>query len=542
MAKNLVRTKSCEMKKGILLLCFSLYLGIFYGQVPTTSANFKQQQKEFIRQAQHPITIEMLPREINTQYSEYKGILLSDSLFYFNTMRANGTENTDMIFGVHWTADIYFSHLGEYGYSKAYRISNVLNNNKFYNTNFTLDSAGNTLFFVRTHKKAEEPKGNIWLSYKIDGEWEKPKILPATINMEGYNNNFPHWVDMGNYAILYFCSDRPGGEGGMDIWYSIARDGKFEHPINAGPIINTEGNEITPFYDKKRAILYFSSDEHIGIGGYDIFYAEGAMSQWSSPSNMGVPINSEDNDIYLTINSDGRSGYFSSNRPNKVFDENNKCCNDLYSFRYDLKQKKIEEKSDTLIVDQKSAIESVPLLLYFDNDQPEPRTTRTTTQQTYDRTFLEYMSRETLYIQNCRDSLEANRMQKFFRNTVAGGYQQLIRTTEEILNYLQAGDTLTLTIYGHASLLHNSNYNLHLSERRIHTLLNFFQEYKNGALLPYLAKNGNGQLRFITIPKGSNESAEKREEKGKNSSIYTLSACKERKIEIRSIEISPAKR
>ena len=94
----------------------------------------------------------------------------------------------------------------------------------------------------------------------------------------------------------------------MDIWYSIARDGKFEHPINAGPIINTEGNEITPFYDKKRAILYFSSDEHIGIGGYDIFYAEGAMSQWSSPSNMGVPINSEDNDIYLTINSVFRIG------------------------------------------------------------------------------------------------------------------------------------------------------------------------------------------------------------------------------------------
>jgi hypothetical protein len=152
------------------------------------------------------------------------------------------------------------------------------------------------------------------------------------------------------------------------------------------------------------------------------------------------------------------------------------------------------------------------------------------------------MSRETLYIQNCRDSLEAIEMQRFFRNIVAGGYQQLIRTTEEILTHLQAGDTLTLTIYGHASLLHNSNYNLHLSERRIHSLLNFFQEYKNGALLPYLTENGNGQLRFITIPKGSNESAEKREEKGKTSSIYTLSACKERKIEIRSIKITPKKR
>lgn len=527
------------MKKGILLLCFTLSFGIFYGQDPTESANFKQQQQEYIRQVQQPITIELLPREINSQYSEYKGILLPDSLFYFNTMRASGTENRDDIFGVHWTADIYFSHLGEYGYSKAYRISNILSNNKFYNTNFTLDSTGNTLFFVRTSKKAEVPKGTIWHSYKIVGEWEKPKILPEIINMKGYNNNFPHWVDMGDYGILYFCSDRPGGFGGMDIWYSIVRDGKFEHPINAGPIINTEGNEITPFYDKKRSILYFSSDEHIGIGGYDIFYAEGAMSQWSSPSNIGVPINSEDNDIYLTLNADGCSGYFSSNRPNKVLGENDRCCNDLYSFRYDLKQNNIEAKTDTLIVPQETAIERVPLLLYFDNDQPDPRTTRTTTQQPYDRTFLEYMSRETLYLQNCKDSLEVNGMQTFFRQAVAGGYQQLIRTTEEILTHLQAGDTLTLTIYGHASLLHNSNYNLHLSERRIHSLLNFFQEYKNGALLPYFAENGNGQLRFITIPKGSNESAEKRVEKGEKSSIYTLSACKERKIEIQSIEIMP---
>lgn len=527
------------MKKWNALLIFTFIAGVLFGQDPTTSVQFREQQQAFIKQAELPITVEMLPREINTQHSEYKGVLLSDSTFYFNTMRSDGGERVDMLFGTHWTADIFFSRLGEYGYSKAHRINKILSHRKYYNTNFTLDSTGNTLFFVRTHKQVSEPRGTIWRSRKQDGVWSKPELLPAVINQEGSNNNFPHWVEMGDYGILYFCSDRPGGVGGMDIWYTIERNGKFETPVNAGPVINTEGNEITPFYDPAQGVLYFSSDEHLGIGGYDIFYAEGALAQWGSPSNMGVPVNSEENDIYLTMNRDGKGGYFSSNRSNPVFGDDNKCCNDLYSFRFDLKQDTVAAKRDTTVVTEPEISISLPLLLYFDNDQPEPRTTRSTTQQPYDRLFMEYMDRDELFYQNCQDSAEVINMQKFFLQEVAGGYQQLIRSTEEIIQCLEAGDTLTLTIYGHASILHNSNYNLHLSERRIHSLLNFFREYRGGILLAYFEEGGNGQLRFVTVPKGSDASAEKRNEKRGKSGVYTLSACKERKIEVRSIEIAP---
>ncbi|MCS7074096.1 MAG: OmpA family protein, partial [Bacteroidia bacterium] len=136
---------------------------------------------------------------------------------------------------------------------------------------------------------------------------------------------------------MYFVSDREGGFGETDIWYSVRKkDSAWQKPINCGGLtaedlkagnkkgINTPGNEIYPYIAPDGKTLYFASDGHKGLGGYDIFMATGAGSSWSAPQNLGMPINSSYDDfalIYTNKSTGDSSVYFSSNRPGKGRDD-----------------------------------------------------------------------------------------------------------------------------------------------------------------------------------------------------------------------------
>jgi hypothetical protein len=109
----------------------------------------------------------------------------------------------------------------------------------------------------------------------------------------------------------------PGGFGGTDIYYSVLEKGEWGVPMNAGPMINTTGNEMFPTMDST-GVLYFSSNGRAGLGGLDIFRAKGKTNKWTITENMHYPINSSGDDFYLILSSDKRSGFFASNRPDGV--------------------------------------------------------------------------------------------------------------------------------------------------------------------------------------------------------------------------------
>jgi len=117
--------------------------------------------------------------------------------------------------------------------------------------------------------------------------------------------------------VLYFSSNRPGGQGGMDVWYcKVDEYGGLSDPINMGPYINTAGDEVTPYYNYFTKTLYFSSDASGGIGGLDIYkttYNEDDDS-WSNPKNLGRPFNSSKDDAYYIIDQKQRQGFLSSDR------------------------------------------------------------------------------------------------------------------------------------------------------------------------------------------------------------------------------------
>jgi hypothetical protein len=141
-----------------------------------------------------------------------------------------------------------------------------------------------------------------------DNSWTEVEALP--FNSGGYSVAFPSLSPDGN--TLYFASDRPDGFGGFDIYVSYKRAGKWSEPENLGDKINTQGDEITPFI--LGSVLYFSSNWHWGLGGYDIFSAKKRGSTWGSISHLGKDINSTRDDFGFIFNPKERVGYFSSNR------------------------------------------------------------------------------------------------------------------------------------------------------------------------------------------------------------------------------------
>jgi outer membrane protein OmpA-like peptidoglycan-associated protein len=143
-----------------------------------------------------------------------------------------------------------------------------------------------------------------------DGSWSEPQ--PVALTKPPFSAAHPCLSRDGKR--LFFSSDQPGGYGGKDIYFSTWTGSTWGPPVNLGPTINTEGDELFPFFGNDNR-LYFSSDGHLGLGGLDIFFADVAEDGESIRiENLGVPFNSADNDFAIVFTPDGRSGYFSSDR------------------------------------------------------------------------------------------------------------------------------------------------------------------------------------------------------------------------------------
>jgi outer membrane protein OmpA-like peptidoglycan-associated protein len=172
-----------------------------------------------------------------------------------------------------------------------------------------------------------------------NGKWNTKTALPDHINLNGYTTTQPAiGKDKATGKnLLFFVSDRPDGQGQMDIWCSyLNEDNTFDEPINLSSItsgLNTSENDITPFWDEKTQTLYFSSEGHQNIGSHDIYKVKKTATGWSVPKHMGYPVNSSYDDIYYSISDEGNEAFFSSNRPGSLCASGDSICvcSDIYS-------------------------------------------------------------------------------------------------------------------------------------------------------------------------------------------------------------------
>ena len=168
-----------------------------------------------------------------------------------------------------------------------------------------------------------------------DGSLGAPERLPDAINAPNSTNTEPSIGrdERSGNDLLFFVSDRKSGRGGLDVYYSVINRGVIGAPVNAGAI-NTEADEVTPYFNGGTNTLYFSSDRLEGLGGFDVFRAERTGSTFGEAINLGPPVNTSYHENYYVLNEDEVSGYFSSNRPKskKLDPQSGACCYDLYSF------------------------------------------------------------------------------------------------------------------------------------------------------------------------------------------------------------------
>ncbi|MCB9282819.1 MAG: hypothetical protein H6563_01985 [Lewinellaceae bacterium] len=187
---------------------------------------------------------------------------------------------------------------------------------------------------------------------------------------------------------------------------------------------------------------------------------------------------------------------------------------------------------------KKEITDFVPLYLYFDNDEPDPDRRTTTTQKSYEDTYTSYYKRKNTFIDEYTKVLEGNDrflaeqlIEAFFEREVREGYQSLMIFSDELLNFLKKGATVEVTITGFASPRGGSPYNLALGKRRISSLLNHFNTFKDGALVPYIK---SGQLKILEVSKGDREVPEevRKQLESERESIFSPLASRQRRVEI----------
>ncbi|MBL7727517.1 MAG: PD40 domain-containing protein, partial [Dinghuibacter sp.] len=167
----------------------------------------------------------------------------------------------------------------------------------------TITPDGKTMFLTRWEIKGTTKSAALYVSRKNGNEWGAPVALDATVNMPGYNTQQPFVMPDGKKMI--FASNRPGGEGGTDLWMAdLGADGSVSNISNMGNGINTRYDEQAPYYHQPTGALVFSTNGRVGMGGFDFFYAKGTPGNWKTPVNFGYPVNSIKDDIYFASRGD----------------------------------------------------------------------------------------------------------------------------------------------------------------------------------------------------------------------------------------------
>ncbi|WP_176723292.1 OmpA family protein [Roseivirga misakiensis] len=175
----------------------------------------------------------------------------------------------------------------------------------------------------------------------VNSEWDKP--MSFKYNSKEFSTGHPTISE--DEKTLYFASNRPGGNGGVDIYKSTFEDGDWGEPVNLGSEINTPGDEMFPHVHK--GVLYFSSNGHYGMGGLDVYQYD-FNDTAAVVKNMGYPINSPKDDFGLILSSNDTTGYFTSNRPGGAGND------DIYQIEVNLPKRPKQVFLKGIVVDQRS--------------------------------------------------------------------------------------------------------------------------------------------------------------------------------------------
>lgn len=265
------------------------------------------------------VEIDNAGAKINTAYDEYVPVVTADQQSMYFTSRRPTELNQELYQDGKHYEDIHKSEKDSMGNWKQAQTVTYPVNGSHHDACIGISSDGQTLFLYRV--KTDSPnEGSIYVSKLAGTSWSDPEKLGTQVNTkQGWESSVSI---TGDNKKLFFSSDRPGGFGGLDIWYcDLLPTNEWSEPKNLGSAINTQFNEDCPYIHFDNKTLFFSSDGHKTMGGYDVFFSlyNQDNAAWATPINIGYPINTTDDDMYFVYSSDGSKGYMSSSKRADTF-------------------------------------------------------------------------------------------------------------------------------------------------------------------------------------------------------------------------------
>jgi outer membrane protein OmpA-like peptidoglycan-associated protein/tetratricopeptide (TPR) repeat protein len=258
-----------------------------------------------------------LGANINSSYSEYASVpLFRNNSLLFTSRRTSVTDSLMMIFDQYYEY-MYISEKKEGGlnsqegtFTKAVNFISYPEFVKFgKKTSYHKAVIG---IYPDYSKLLVYQKQRIWTSENKDGVWQKPKKMSKAINFAEYMRHASVTADG---KTMYLSASFSGEADNIDIYVShLQENGKWSKAQNLGPVINTQGNEDSPEISPDGKVLYFSSAGHQGMGNFDVFRSELVNGEWTTPVNLGYPINSPADDIFFKWDPNTGVAYFSSSR------------------------------------------------------------------------------------------------------------------------------------------------------------------------------------------------------------------------------------
>ncbi|MBI2259491.1 MAG: DUF1573 domain-containing protein [Flavobacteriia bacterium] len=477
----------------------------------------------------------------NSSESEFAP-MINDNKFYFSSLRADSISKSGEIISKNYKSNIYFLEGKD---SSTLTLLFETNSLKEHHANITFSLDGKRIYFSSCKENLNEPSCKILMAYLVKDKVLEIDTLDEIVNEADANTSMPYIAHFDDKEVLFFSSNRAGGKGGMDLYYSYIEDEgkKYSMPFPVDKV-NSPGNEVTPFYDSIDKKLYFSSDWHFGFGGYDLFCSPFLNYSFQKPENLMLPVNSTNNDLYLVRYN--KQYYFSSNRSEN---NNSTCCSNIYTFKY--KEKEIEHQ--VLATNELRTFKSLedlnkklPVTLFFHNDMPNPKSLDTISNVSYMTSYNDYVQLIPKYKKEYSSGLAKEKIsdaeediESFFIEYVNQGVEDLEVFCKLLLKELENKSSVILTVKGFASPLAKSDYNVNLTKRRISSLVNYLKVYENGIFQKYLfpVHVDSTKLLIQEVPFGEYV-AEKWVSDNPNdskNSIYSRAAALERKIEIQSV-------
>jgi len=313
------------------------------------------------------VYIESMGADINGIHIEGSPLFLSENELMYNSLKTGGktifdTEATDLPYRRFYLAkkkDRLWQHT-----SHATNIPTTAAVKDMSNGAFSPD--GSRFYFTGCAPLLNGKMNcDLYRMNYSNGNWSTAERLPGTINSKAMETQPAVGLDEKGRETIYFVSDKEGGKGGKDLWYSTydVKKKTYKAARNCGSKLNTVGDEVTPFIDPMTGKLFFSSTGHAGLGGLDVFYSVGQRSSWLPAEHLQNGVNTSKDELYYVRSPKGSSGVFASNR--KEIKGQNFCCDDLFFFEE--KSQRFFEVKGTVFdqtSDPNQTLDSVKVKLY----------------------------------------------------------------------------------------------------------------------------------------------------------------------------------